>query len=332
MVLRQLSLDTACIGVDLYGHDRLNVAVRLDVLCPRLSRRLSVGIAPRSSAAFTIFVVVETWLVLSTDWFVDKYGPRVVVLFGGLLPRPRLGHQLSRHQPRRLLSRSRYRAVSASVPFTAPAWATPSNGSPIARPSCRYHGCGFGAGSTLTVHRSRMIGEKRLSRQAFFTSAWPGRHRHDLLLADGSAEARADACSVQNNNIVQSRRNFTPAEVLKQPIFWLMYFMFAASSAQADCRSPRTSSQSRRISRSTPYLSTLVGLTMTTVTFAATIDRILNGLTAPILRVDFRQDRPRKHDVYRVRHGGRRHLSALPLGQRSGVVRPPQRLRVPRLG
>src|SRR5260221_1558336 len=35
--------------------------------------------------AFTIFVVTETWLVPVEGWFVDKFGPRIVVLLGGLL-------------------------------------------------------------------------------------------------------------------------------------------------------------------------------------------------------------------------------------------------------
>ena len=35
--------------------------------------------------AFTIFVLTETWLVPIEGWAVDKFGPRPVVLFGGLL-------------------------------------------------------------------------------------------------------------------------------------------------------------------------------------------------------------------------------------------------------
>jgi OFA family oxalate/formate antiporter-like MFS transporter len=35
--------------------------------------------------AFTLFVVTETWLVPVEAWFVDKYGPRVVIMFGGLM-------------------------------------------------------------------------------------------------------------------------------------------------------------------------------------------------------------------------------------------------------
>ena len=35
--------------------------------------------------AFTLFVLFETWLVPVEGWFVDKYGPRIVVLIGGIL-------------------------------------------------------------------------------------------------------------------------------------------------------------------------------------------------------------------------------------------------------
>src|SRR4051812_50174177 len=34
--------------------------------------------------AFTLFVLFETWLVPIEGWFVDKYGPRLVVLIGGV--------------------------------------------------------------------------------------------------------------------------------------------------------------------------------------------------------------------------------------------------------
>src|ERR1700694_4260375 len=35
--------------------------------------------------AFTIFVVTETWLVPVEAWFVDRFGPQVVVMFGGVM-------------------------------------------------------------------------------------------------------------------------------------------------------------------------------------------------------------------------------------------------------
>src|SRR5258708_16697964 len=35
--------------------------------------------------AFTLFVVTETWLVPIEAWFVDKYGPRAVIMFGAVM-------------------------------------------------------------------------------------------------------------------------------------------------------------------------------------------------------------------------------------------------------
>src|SRR5258707_10936192 len=35
--------------------------------------------------AFTLFVLFETWLVPIEGWFVDRFGPRIVVLAGGVL-------------------------------------------------------------------------------------------------------------------------------------------------------------------------------------------------------------------------------------------------------
>ena len=35
--------------------------------------------------AFSIFIATETWLVPVEGWFVDRYGPRIVVACGGVL-------------------------------------------------------------------------------------------------------------------------------------------------------------------------------------------------------------------------------------------------------
>jgi OFA family oxalate/formate antiporter-like MFS transporter len=40
---------------------------------------------PAIQVAFTIFVLVETWLIPIEGWFVDKYGPRIVVLGASFL-------------------------------------------------------------------------------------------------------------------------------------------------------------------------------------------------------------------------------------------------------
>src|ERR1700760_833415 len=59
--------------------------------------------------AFTLFVLFETWLVPVEGWFVDKYGPRLVVLFGGILCGIGWGGQFLCDFAKRLLYRSDHR-------------------------------------------------------------------------------------------------------------------------------------------------------------------------------------------------------------------------------
>ena len=40
---------------------------------------------PEIQIAFTLFVLFETWLVPIEGWFVDTWGPKLVILFGGVL-------------------------------------------------------------------------------------------------------------------------------------------------------------------------------------------------------------------------------------------------------
>ena len=85
---------------------------------------------------------------------------------------------------------------------------------------------------------------------------------------------------VVNANIVQTRHNYGPMEVIRSPIFWLMYFMFVIVGAGGlmVTANLKPIAVDWKIDN-TPV--TLMAMTMTAVTFAATIDRILNGLTRP---------------------------------------------------
>lgn len=86
--------------------------------------------------------------------------------------------------------------------------------------------------------------------------------------------------AVANANVIQGRRNYAPTEAIRQPIFWLMYFMFVIVGAGVLI----VTANLKPIGvdwKVDVVPVTLVGMTMTAVTFAATIDRILNGLTRP---------------------------------------------------
>src|ERR1700709_724175 len=78
----------------------------------------------------------------------------------------------------------------------------------------------------------------------------------------------------QNAKVIQTRRNYAPTEVIRHPIFWLMYLMFVIVGAGG----LMVTANLKPIAvdwkiNSVPV--TLIGMTMTAVTFAATFDRIL---------------------------------------------------------
>jgi OFA family oxalate/formate antiporter-like MFS transporter len=232
--------------------------------------------------AFTLFVLFETWLVPVEGWFVDKYGPRLVVLFGGLLCA--IGWVINSQATTlggfylgQIVAGIGAGAVYGTCVGNALKWFPDKRGL-----AAGITAAGFGAGSALTVAPIQwMIGERGFQDAFLYFGIGQGIIVMIFALLMVAPKVGQVPAVVQNQNIIQSRRNFAPTEVLKQPIFWLMYFMFVIVGAgglmvTANLKPIAADLKIDSIS------VTLVGLTMTTVTFAATIDRILNGLTRPL--------------------------------------------------
>ncbi|RDJ20627.1 oxalate/formate MFS antiporter [Bosea caraganae] len=231
--------------------------------------------------AFTLFVLFETWLVPIEGWFVDQYGPRIVVIFGGVLCGigwliNGFAESLNMFYVGQVIAGIGAGAVYGTCVGNALKWFPDKRGL-----AAGITAAGFGAGSALTVAPIQsMIADS--GYQAAFINFGIGQAviicaMAIFLLAPKKGQVPPPAASTAN---VQSRRDYAPGEVLRQPIFWLMYAMFVAVGAgglmiTANLKPIAADLHIDKIN------VTLIGLTMTTVTFAATIDRILNGLTRP---------------------------------------------------
>src|SRR2546430_16432791 len=93
--------------------------------------------------------------------------------------------------------------------------------------------------------------------------------------------SRRPPAPIQSPTISQPRRNYQPTEVIRHPIFWLMYLMFVLVGAgglmvTANLKPIAVDWKIDNV----PV--TLMAMTMTAVTFAATLDRIPKGLTRPL--------------------------------------------------
>jgi OFA family oxalate/formate antiporter-like MFS transporter len=137
---------------------------------------------------------------------------------------------------------------------------------------------GFGAGSALTIIPIQGMIQSHGYEATFL---WFGLGQGVVvvllsLLLRAPRVGQAPA----STRVRQSARDYTPIEMLGSPIFWVMYVMFVLVGAgglmaTAQLAPIATDFQIAKV----PV--TLFGLTLPALTFALSIDRVLNGLTRP---------------------------------------------------
>src|SRR4051812_42832140 len=80
--------------------------------------------------------------------------------------------------------------------------------------------------------------------------------------------------------VQQTRRDYGPAEVLKTPVFWVMYAMFVMVGAGGLMALAQLAPIANDYKIAGVPVS-ILGLTLPALTFALTIDRVLNGICRP---------------------------------------------------
>jgi OFA family oxalate/formate antiporter-like MFS transporter len=137
---------------------------------------------------------------------------------------------------------------------------------------------GFGAGAALTVIPIRMLIEARGYGEAF---VWFGAGQGIILvIVSGILRApdhvlTAPAAVAQRHN--QSRRSFSNAEMLRAPIFWLMYVMFVLNAATG----LMATAQLAPIARDFGIADNPILRGATVLSVALVLNNILNGLARP---------------------------------------------------
>jgi MFS transporter, OFA family, oxalate/formate antiporter len=97
-----------------------------------------------------------------------------------------------------------------------------------------------------------------------------------LLRAPGPREVPVPAWPA----VQQSRRDYGPGEVLKAPVFWVMYVMFTVVGTGGLMATAQLAPIAKDFNVDTIPVS-LIGLTLPALTFALSIDRVLNGICRP---------------------------------------------------
>ena len=173
--------------------------------------------------AFTLFVVTETWLVPVEAWFVDKYGPRVVVMFGGVMIAiawtvNSYANSLALLYAAAIIAGIGAGAVYGTCVGNALKWFPDRRGLAAGATAA-----GFGAGAAVTlVPIAQMIAASGYER-AFLTFG-VGQGLIVLVLATFLRKpSQAMPVRRKQLNLPQTKLDYTPSQVLRSPIFWIMY-------------------------------------------------------------------------------------------------------------
>lgn len=230
--------------------------------------------------AFSLFVLTETWLIPVEGWFVDKYGPRLVVMVGGIIVA--LGWALN--------------SVATTLPLLYAGAIVSGIGA-----GCVYGTCvgnalkwfgdrrglaagltagGFGAGAAATVIPI-ISSIETYGYQATFL--WFGIGQGVIILALSPflrAPQPGQAPASKKKVIGQSARNYAPTEMLKTPLFWVLYLMFVMVAAGGLMATAQLGPIARDFGLDKTQV-VLFGIAGTTLVMAGIIDNILNGVARP---------------------------------------------------
>jgi len=230
--------------------------------------------------AFTIFVLTETWLVPIEGYLIDRFGPRIMISLSGALVAIAWVINSMADSLFLLYVGAAIGGIGAGVIYggsvgNALKWFPDRRGL-----AAGLTAAGFGAGSALTVIPIANMIQSSGYQSAFL---WFGLGQGIVVVivalflrAPQAGEVAAPAAPA----VQQSRRDFTPVEVLKTAPFWVMYAMFVMVGAGGLMAIAQLAPIANDYKIATVPVS-LLGLTLPALTFALTIDRVLNGICRP---------------------------------------------------
>jgi OFA family oxalate/formate antiporter-like MFS transporter len=230
--------------------------------------------------AFTIFVLCETWLVPFEGYLIDRFGPKLMVSCSGILIA--VGWIINSIADSLVLLYvgAAIGGIGAGVVYGAAVgnalkWFPDRRGL-----AAGLTAAGFGAGSALTVVP---IANMIKSSGYETTFLWFGLAQGLVVILVGlllKAPRAGELPTPASPAVLQTRRDYGPVEALKTPVFWVMYAMFVMVGAGGLMAIAQLAPIANDF-RIADVPVSLLGLTLPALTFALTIDRVLNGVCRP---------------------------------------------------
>jgi OFA family oxalate/formate antiporter-like MFS transporter len=230
--------------------------------------------------SFSIFILVETWLVPIEGWLVDKFGPRPVIAGGAVFAA--LGWVMD--------------AYATSLPMLYAAAVVAGIGA-----GCVYGTCvgnalkwfpdkrglaagltaaGFGAGAAVTVIPiANMIQVSGYEHTFVFFGILQG--VAIFILAMFMVRPQPPAGVQPAPRVVTTKVDYSTATMIKTPIFWVIYALFVAVAAGGLMATAQIGPIAKDYGLAKLPMS-LFGLTLPLLTMTLSIDNLANGFTRPL--------------------------------------------------
>ena len=231
--------------------------------------------------AFSVFVVAQTVCVPVAGYVVDEAGPRPVVLGGGLLcaiswVMNALADSLGLLYVAAAIGGIGAGAVYGTCVGCALKWFPYRRGFAVGLTVAA-----FGAGSVLTVLPITLVIAERGYEAAFlYFGLGQGLVVMALALAldDPNKMLSYIPLPPKPLNLRQVQRDYAPGEMLRQPVFWVLYAIFVLVAAGGLMATAQLAPIARYF-RIHDVPVNLLGLVLPALTFALSLDPVLNGAT-----------------------------------------------------
>jgi oxalate/formate antiporter len=174
--------------------------------------------------AFTIFVLVQTWLTPFEGYLIDRLGPRIIVLVGGLFTglawiMDSYADSLTGYYVAAAVGGIGVGCVFATCVNNAIKWFPDRRGLAVG-----FTAGAYGAGSALTILPIANMITAGGFQAAFF---WYGLIQGIIIMLASLAMWAPIAGETRPSTLVrQSRRDYTLLEAAKTPVFYLLFLMF----------------------------------------------------------------------------------------------------------
>jgi OFA family oxalate/formate antiporter-like MFS transporter len=228
--------------------------------------------------AFSIFVLTETWLVPIEGYLIDKFGPRAMVFLSGFLIAISWVLNSFATSLTLLYTAAAIGGIGAGIIYggcvgNALKWFPDRRGL-----AAGLTAAGFGAGSAATIIPIATMIKADGYEAAFL---WFGLAQGAVVILFSLFLRAPQGGDVPGSATVQqSRRDFAWNEVVKQPIFWVMYAMFVMVGVGGLMATAQLAPIAKDFKVDNIPV-TILGLTLPALTFALSIDRVLNGVCRP---------------------------------------------------